>query len=88
MRLGSPRLVSLGSLLFSILALALEASSQDAGLYDQSVMRTFKLTFTQTDWWTTLRNSKQTEVYLKADLEVDSKVYKDVGIRTRGGSAY
>lgn len=88
MEFGPNPLAPFGALCLALLALAPEACSQQKDLYDQSLMRTFKLTFTQNDWWTTLRNSKQSETYMKADLEVDGKVYKDVGIRTRGGSAY
>jgi len=88
MRHRTSSLVPIGTVLFSILALAPQVSSQGNDLYDQSIMRTFKLTFSQSNWWTALRDSKQTETYVKADLEVDGKLYKEVGIRTRGGSAY
>ena len=66
--------------------LAASAASQD--LYDETVLRTLELTFKQTNWQTQLTNNYVSKTYIKADLKVDGKTYKDVGVRYRGNSSY
>jgi len=58
------------------------------GLYDPGTLRTFELTFPQSDWWKLLEANYTKEAWLKADLKVDGTLYKDVGVRFRGRSSY
>ncbi|MFQ5504229.1 MAG: CotH kinase family protein [Planctomycetota bacterium] len=75
---------------YRVLAVGLSAmaTGQRPDLYDESVLRTLKLEFKQTDWWTRLAKNYASEVFIKGDLEVDGVTYRDVGVRFRGHSSY
>ncbi len=57
-------------------------------LYDPTVVRTFKLTFAQPNWWSLLVNNKSSRTNIPATLEVDNQVYSNVGVRFRGNTSY
>lgn len=59
-----------------------------AGLYDESVLRTFELRFTQEDWQAQLAANYSTEVNVAADLIVDGVTYPGVGVRYKGTTSY
>ncbi len=57
-------------------------------LYDEGVLRTFKLTFSQANYWTLLTNNYASKTNLPATLTVDGSVYPGVGVRFRGNTSY
>jgi len=76
------------SALFFLTFAAMHVSAQEADLYDPGVLRTFNLTFHDTNWETLLRNNYQSQTYILADLVVDGVSYPDVGVRIRGNTSY
>jgi len=60
------------------------------GLYDESILRTIYLEFTQQDWWQQLINNYNAgqEENLVADLILDGIRYPGVGVRLRGMTSY
>lgn len=67
-------------------ALSPVAAAQD--LYDPSTLRTFNITFHDTNWLALLRANYASETEILADLEVDGVVYPSVGVRIRGNTSY
>ena len=57
-------------------------------LYDTGTLRTFNITFDESNWENILRSNYSSETLLAADLEVDGEVYTDVGVRIRGNTSY
>lgn len=57
-------------------------------LYDPSVLRTFFLDFENGEWEQELTAFNNTDVEVPATLTVDGKVYKNVGVHTRGMSSF
>ncbi len=57
-------------------------------IYDVNRVRTLHLTFAQATWWSDLLANKQSETYIRADLQVDNRTYRHVGVRLRGGTSY
>ena len=62
--------------------------AQEDNLYEETTLRTLNLTFNQPDFWQQLIDNKEQEIYISADLEVDSVIYPNVGVRFRGNSSY
>ena len=62
-------------------------------LYDETVLRTIKLRFSQADYWTALTNNKNndntkgTQTNIPATMTVDDVEYPGVGVRFRGNMA-
>lgn len=69
-----------------LLVAPVPARAQD--LYDTSLLRTFKLSFHDSDWKELLRDNYVSETMILADLEVDGVSYPDVGVRIRGNTSY
>ena len=71
---------------------ATAANAKD-DLYDEAVLRTLKLQFLQTNYWTLLTTNKDnddrnnTQTNIPATLTVDDVVYPGVGVRFRGNMA-
>jgi hypothetical protein len=61
-------------------------SAQD--LFDQTQVRTLRLTFANAGYWSELLATHTSGAYVEADLEVDGVVYQDVGVQVRGRSAF
>ncbi|MFN3192775.1 MAG: CotH kinase family protein [Aureliella sp.] len=57
-------------------------------LYDQSVLRTFFLNFAMDNWESELETFKPTDVEIPCRVEVDGKVYPNVGVSFRGASSF
>ncbi len=74
------------SLALCLLPLA-EARAQDPDLYDETVLRTLNLSFSQNDWWNQLTANTSSQKEISADLTVDNKTYKGVGVRFKGNSS-
>lgn len=68
--------------------LLLQGDQAASGLYDPTVLRTFELTFGQSDWWEQLTANYESEVEIPADLTVDGEVYPGVGVRFKGMTSY
>lgn len=60
----------------------------DADLYDPSVLRTIFLEFDNDDWEQELADFKPTDVDVPAQMTVDGKRYRNVGVRFRGTSSF
>jgi hypothetical protein len=60
----------------------------DQGLYDRTVLRTLFLEFENEDWEKELADFKPTDVEIAANLIVDGKPYRDVGVSFRGSSSF
>lgn len=58
------------------------------GVYDADVYRTFFLEFENTDWEAELEAFNNTDVEVPAQVTVDGKTYRDVGVHFRGNSSY
>src|SRR5688572_5789039 len=55
--------------------------------YDESVLRTVFITFEGKDWESELEDFNGTDVDVAANVMIDGKMYRDVGIRFRGMSS-
>ncbi|QEH34879.1 Inner spore coat protein H [Aquisphaera giovannonii] len=60
----------------------------DRDLYDPGILRTLFLTFDSDDWEKEIEDFHGTDVDVPADLVVDGKTYRGVGVRFRGMSSY
>ena len=56
--------------------------------YDPTVLRTFFIQFENDDWEKELTAFNNTDVEVPATLTIDGKVYKNVGVHTRGASSF
>jgi len=79
---------STACLLAIVLASGPAAAQSVPDVYDETVLRTLEITFHQANWQSQLTFNRASKAYIKADLKVDGKVYKDVGVRYRGNSSY
>ena len=66
----------------------LTRSKAHTDLYDEKTLRTLYLRFPNADWYEELGDFYRTDVDVPADLIVDGKVYRSVGVRFRGSSSY
>ena len=64
------------------------AKYPDRSLYDQTTLRTLFFEFENSEWEKELEAFKPTDVEIPAQLTVDGKVYKDVGVSFRGASSF
>lgn len=78
--------VLLAVLASTLVSTAVPAQVPD--LYDENSLRTFELTFASKDWFAKLVNSYPADTNLSADLKVDGRIYKNVGVRARGKTSY
>ena len=58
------------------------------GLYDEAVLRTLYLQFSDRTWWSQLQANYQSKENLPAALTVDGVTYEGVGVRFRGNTSY
>jgi len=56
--------------------------------YDETALRTLRLEFAQSDWWSQLTANYQAKENILATLTVDDVVCADVGVRFRGNTSY
>jgi hypothetical protein len=57
--------------------------------YDFSVIRTIRLAFSQSNWWTQLTNNYQSETEIPAQLSYDgTTLASSVGVRFKGATSY
>lgn len=60
----------------------------DAAFYDPKTLRTLFLEFENGDWSKEMTAFYNTDVEMPANLTVDGKTYKDVGVHYRGASSF
>lgn len=65
-----------------------QGSKESADFYDETVLRTINLTFSQADWWQQLTNNYVSEVEIPADLAMDGVTCPGVGVRFKGQTSY
>lgn len=58
------------------------------GLYDESRMDTFRLWFSQPDYWQQLKNNYTSKTDLPATLVVNGDTFPNVGVRFKGNTSY
>lgn len=73
---------------FIDIAESMESSEDPFRLYDETVLRTINLEFSQSDWWNQLQKNYNAGQNILADLIVDDVVYPDVGVRFKGTTSY
>lgn len=59
-----------------------------SGLYDESIIRTINLDFTQPNYWTLLTQNYQNHTDIPATMTVDGVVFDSVGVRFKGQTSY
>jgi len=74
--------VSVLLVLFQVLTVAAD------DFYDETVLRTLQLEFSQSDWWSQLQANYESQENILATLVVDDIVYEDIGVRFRGNTSY
>ena len=62
--------------------------AEEEDFYDDAVLRTLRLEFPQSNWWSQLEANYQAKENILATLVVDEVVYEDVGVRFRGNTSY
>jgi spore coat protein CotH len=63
------------------------ATAQTPGLYDLDTVREFRLYFSQSNYWTQMRNNYASKTNIAADLKVDGVTYANVGVQGLKNSA-
>lgn len=63
-------------------------SQPNTGLYDQSQIRTIRLTFNQPNYWNLLLQNYANKIDLPATMEVDGIIYDSVGVRLKGQTSF
>ena len=59
-----------------------------SGLYDQSLIRSVDLNFTQPNYWNLLTLNYANSIDIPATMTVDGVTYPDVGVRFKGNTSY
>lgn len=59
-----------------------------SGLYDSTIIREFRLTFPQSNYWTLLTNNYATRTHIPATLTVDGLTLDSVGVSFKGNTSY
>ena len=78
---------SLAALLL-VLSLGAGHPAQTPDLYDPSVVRSLHLAFKQSNWWQLLETNRSSSTDIPGDLTVDSKFYKDIGVRFKSHASF
>ena len=66
----------------------IQGGVQSSGFYDETLLRTIALSFSQADYWQQMVNNYTAEVNIPADLAMDGKLYPSVGVRFKGMTSY
>ena len=75
-------------LISCLLVLWVQPVVADEDFYDEAVLRTVRLEFAQSDWWSQLTANYQAKENILATLTVDDVVCEGVGVRFRGNTSY
>ncbi len=85
--MGNMKKISfIGFLLLALFVQQVNANSDD--FYDETVLRTIQLEFSQRDWWSQLEANYQAKENIPATLVVDGVTCEGVGVRFRGNTSY
>jgi CotH kinase protein/Lamin Tail Domain len=76
------------AVLISSLVLVVPVRTQTPDLYEEGKVRTLELTFKSATWLSELKSNKRAERNIPADLKVDGRVYKNIGVRSRGVTSF
>ncbi|MEE2887619.1 MAG: CotH kinase family protein [Planctomycetota bacterium] len=76
------------ALVMSLVTSWTTATAQTPDLYDLDKVREFRLYFSQSNYWTQLKNNYASKTNILADLKVDGLTYPKVGVRFRGNTSY
>ncbi len=76
----------IGLLLLALFYQPSHAVQED--FYDDTVLRTLQLQFSQPNWWQQLAANYQAKQNILATLTVDEATYEGVGVRFRGNTSY
>ncbi len=60
----------------------------NTGLYDQTIVKSLYLNFSQPNYWTLLQQNYNSHTDLPASLTVDGILYDSVGVRFKGQTSY
>ena len=60
----------------------------NTGLYDQSLVKSIYLTFSQANYWTLMQNNYASQTDIPATMVVDGVTYDSVGVRFKGQTSY
>jgi len=80
--------VCLIGLLLASRILSQPALAAQEDFYDETILRTLQLEFSQPDWWSQLEANAQTDENIIATLTVDGVTYDGIGVRFRGMTSY
>ncbi|HCR48874.1 MAG TPA: hypothetical protein DIW24_04540, partial [Bacteroidetes bacterium] len=58
------------------------------GLYDESIIRTIELNFSESNWWTLLTQNYASKTDLIGTLSADGQTFQKVGVRFKGQTSY
>ncbi|MGD8787585.1 MAG: CotH kinase family protein, partial [Phycisphaerales bacterium] len=72
----------------AVLVLSVQTLAYQEDLYDDNVLRTIQLEFSQSNWWSQLQANYQAKENILATMIVDGVTYEDVGVRFRGNTSY
>jgi len=75
-------------IVFVLVILSQPAFATDEDFYDETVLLTLRLEFSQSDWWSQLTTNYQAKQNILATLAVEDVVCEDVGVRFRGNTSY
>jgi hypothetical protein len=68
--------------------LCLPVYAVEKEFYDETVLRTLELQFSDRTWWSQLQTNYASKQNLPATLTVDGVTYEGVGVRFRGNTSY
>jgi hypothetical protein len=72
----------------AVLVLSVQALAYQEDFYDDNVLRTIQLEFSQPNWWSQLQTNYQAKENIPATMIVDGVTYDGVGVRFRGNTSY
>ena len=82
---------NLGFLALAILTtlpLAVPAPAQQKDLYDIDTIQSVSLVFKQANWKSQLVANYKSKTYIRCDVTINGKLFRDAGVRYRGSSSY
>ena len=80
------KILFVGFIFSTLFVRQVNAAQED--FYDETVLRTIQLEFSQRDWWSQLEANYQAKENILATLTVDGVAYEGVGVRFRGNTSY
>ena len=75
-------------IIFVFILLCRSAWATQEDLYDETILRTVQLEFSQVNWWNQLEANYGDKENILATLTVEGVTYEGVGVRFRGNTSY